>query len=193
MKTKGDLQRESEALKFADDNTEGVSLLIRMRLPWLLLGLAGAALVSFLVSRFESALASDIHLAFFLPAIVYMSDAVGTQTESIYVRNVAREEINYSAYVMKEFLLGVTIGALFGFISGGVAYLWLGDGRVAITVGVAMLVAITIAPLVSLALSSLLQREKADPALGAGPITTVIQNLLSIFIYFTIASLILFQ
>ncbi len=193
MKTKDDLQREDEALNFADDNTEGVSLLIRLRLPWLFVGLIGASLVSFLVSRFEVALSRDIHLAFFLPAIVYMSDAIGTQTESIYVRNVAREQINYSAYVIKEFLLGVSIGALFGLISGGVAYLWLNDSRVSLTVGVAMCVAITIAPLVSLLLASILQREHADPALGAGPITTAIQDLLSIFIYFTVASLILFQ
>lgn len=191
--TEPDFTPNKDDASLTDDNTESVSLLIRLRLPWLLLGLVGSIAVAFLVSRFEAALARDIHLAFFLPGIVYMSDAIGTQTESIFVRNVAREKINFSMYVVKEFLLGISIGGLFGLMSGGIAYGWLGDSRIALTVGVAMFVTITIAPLVSLLLASLLQREHTDPALGAGPLTTVVQDLLSIFIYFTIASLILLQ
>jgi magnesium transporter len=195
MKTEHDLPQEviEAHEQYADDNTEGVRLLIRLRLPWLLAGLVGASLASLLVSRFEATLARDIHLAFFLPAIVYMSDAVGTQTENIYVRNVAREKINYSLYVVKEFLLGLSIGALFGVIIWGVILLWLHDTHIAMTVGLAMFINITIAPLLALMLPSLLEREHTDPALGAGPITTIIQQILSLFIYFAVASFILLR
>jgi magnesium transporter len=48
------------------------------RLPWLLLGLAGALVAADLVGWFEAQLRVQVMLAFFLPGIVYLADAVGT-------------------------------------------------------------------------------------------------------------------
>ena len=80
---------------YADDAKEKVGFLLRLRLPWLIIGLVGGTLASFLVSRFEEILSQNISLAFFLPLIVYMSDAVGTQTETIFVRNLAKGKVNF--------------------------------------------------------------------------------------------------
>lgn len=55
---------------YADDSTEGVSLLVRLRIPWLIVGLLGGTLASFLISNFEKILSENISLAFFLPLIV---------------------------------------------------------------------------------------------------------------------------
>ena len=41
------------------------------------MGLAGSMVAALIVSGFEEQLASNISLAFFLPAIVYLADAVG--------------------------------------------------------------------------------------------------------------------
>lgn len=176
----------------ADDATESVSLLVKLRLPWLVVGVVGAVFVSYLVSRFEVALSQDIHLAFFLPAIVYLSDAVGTQTEAIYVRNLGREVVNFHIYLVKEFGLGVMLGIILGTFMGLFAYLWLGDMAIGVTVGLATLINIMIAPLVALVMANILQREHTDPALGSGPFATIIQNIISLSVYFFVASLILF-
>ena len=53
----------------------------------LLIG-AGAITVQVLAA-FESTLAEVVALAFFVPAIVYMADAVGTQTEAVVIRGMA--------------------------------------------------------------------------------------------------------
>jgi magnesium transporter len=50
------------------------------RLPWLLVGLAGAMVAAGVVGAFEEALRANVLLAFFVPAVVYLADAVGTQT-----------------------------------------------------------------------------------------------------------------
>ena len=47
---------------------------------WLLVGLAGAMLAADIVGTFEAQLHVNILLAFFVPGIVYLADAVGTQT-----------------------------------------------------------------------------------------------------------------
>lgn len=174
-----------------DDEKDSISLLIKLRLPWLIVGLIGGIAATFLSAQFESVLTKDIHLAFFIPIIVYMADALGTQTENVYVRNVAREKIHFGKYLIKETMLGLSLGTLFGFISGFFAYVWLRDLNLAITVGLALLITMSLSPLVALAVPSILQYEKKDPAVGAGPMTTVIQDILSLFIYFSVATLIL--
>ena len=59
------------------------------RLPWLLVGLLGAMGATALVGGFEQQLEANVLLAFFIPAVVYMADAVGTQTETVLIRALA--------------------------------------------------------------------------------------------------------
>jgi magnesium transporter len=61
----------------------------RHRFPWLLVGLAGVMLATDIVGMFEAQLQVNILLAFFVPGIVYLADAVGTQTETIVVRGLS--------------------------------------------------------------------------------------------------------
>ena len=61
----------------------------RDRLPWLLVGLAGGVLATYIMAQFESALQSQMAIAFFVPGLVYMADAIGTQTEAITVRGLS--------------------------------------------------------------------------------------------------------
>lgn len=49
-------------------------------MPWLLLGLGGALAAADIVSYFGARLEEKLLLAFFIPGIVYIADAVGTQT-----------------------------------------------------------------------------------------------------------------
>ncbi len=59
-------------------------------------------------------------------------------------------------------------------------------------VSTAMFFTVTIAPLVALLVTEVLQLEHKDPAVGSGPIATVIQDTLSVLIYGLVASAILF-
>lgn len=175
-----------------DDAKESVELLVWHRIPWLLLGLAGGVTASFIVSRFESILSHHIAVAFFLPLVVYMGDAVGTQTEAVYVRNLALGKVKFWVYFVKEFFVGLIMGALFGLALGGIAQLWIGHTGISWTVGIAMWLAMSVSPIVALLMPAFLSSIHKDPALGAGPFTTIIQDLISVFIYFVVASLILF-
>lgn len=176
-----------------DDSKDRFKRILKLRLPWLIVGLFGGIVATFLVSRFEDVLISNIKLAFFLPVIVYMSDAVGSQTQTIYVRSIADRKDKFFKYLSKEILLGVFLGIIFGGLIFSVSYLWMGDFTTALTVGLAMFTTIAFAPIVALTLSEFIFKEHQDPALGAGPFTTIAQDILSILIYFLIASLIIFK
>lgn len=174
-----------------DDAKERLSLLIKERLPWLIVGLLGGIIVTILVSKFDSILSQNISLAFFLPVIVYMSDAIGTQTENIYVRNLAKFRDNFFQYFIKELMVGISFGIIFGSLLGLFAKFWLGLTNVALTVAIAMFINGIIAPIIALIVPEVLFKEHKDPALGAGPFTTILQNLISLSVYLLIATLII--
>lgn len=163
----------------------------RARIPWLLLGLAGGMMAGGVASAFESALRQEIALAFFLPLVVYMADAVGTQTETVLVRALAHGPVALAPQLMREGIIGLLIGLVVGGLAG-LTFLWW-DGRtsialvVAVTLGVTAVVATFVASILPMALA----RLGADPALASGPVATVVQDILSVGIYLGIASAIL--
>lgn len=174
-----------------DEVHERVIHLFKLRLPWLLLGLAGGTAVSLMVSGFEKILAGNISLAFFLPVVVYLSDAVGTQTETLYIRALGRGPVKFFKNLFKEIFVGLLLGLTLGSLLGFIAWLWLSDLKIALVVGLSMIINLIVAPILALLTSQFLYKEHTDPALGAGPMATIIQDAFSLVVYFVTASLIL--
>ena len=149
-------------------------------------GLLGAMGSAGIVAAFEEQLSRQVLLAFFIPAVVYMADAVGTQTEALVIRGIS-VGVSGRHIVVRELITGLVIGLLLGAAFFPFAYLVWGDARIAATVALALLGSTATATLVAMALPYALNRLGRDPAFGAGPLATVIQDLLSILIYFAIA------
>lgn len=143
-----------------------------------------------IVSAFETQLAANLLVAFFVPGIVYLADAVGTQTEAIAIRGLS-VGVGIRSVVGREVVTGVVVGAILGASMFPVICLVWGDVAVAAAVAGAILAASAIATLIALALPWLLQRLGRDPAFGSGPLATVVQDLLSIAIYLAIVSAVL--
>jgi len=178
-------------VQYTDDLRGSVFQLFLHRLPWLLVGLIGGVFASYVVSEYEKVLEGTLELAFFIPIIVYMSDAVGTQTETIYVRNLSREKMNFLSLFFRELGIGLCLGSFFGLFSWIFAYIWLHSFEIALVVGLAMFINISLAPMISIIVPQLLAREHKDPALGSGPFTTIVLDVMSLLIYFVVASAIL--
>jgi magnesium transporter len=159
------------------------------RLPWLALGLLGAMASALVVGAFEEELRKQVLLAFFIPAVVYMADAVGTQTETVVIRGMALG-IRIRTVLARELVTGLVIGALLGSLFFLFALAAWGDARVAAAVAVALAISCSVATLVAMALPYALARLGHDPAFGSGPLATVIQDLLSILAYFAVAVLV---
>jgi magnesium transporter len=156
------------------------------RLPWLALGLAGAMGSALIVSAFEDELRKEVLLAFFIPAVVYMADAVGTQTETVMIRGMA-VGVPVRRVLGRELVTGAVIGLLVGAAFFPFAFVVWGDAPVAASVAIALFVSCSVATLVAMALPAALSRFGRDPAFGSGPLATVIQDLLSIAAYFGVA------
>jgi magnesium transporter len=156
------------------------------RLPWLLIGLLGSALSAWLVGGFEEELSADVRLAFFVPGIVYMADAVGTQTETLVIRGLSVGASLRKAFRL-ETVTGLAMGLLLGAVTFPTVWLVLGSVDLAAVVAISLLAACTVATVVAMALPWAMQRAGRDPAFGSGPLATVLQDLLSLVIYFGVA------
>ena len=175
-----------------DDAHESVERLLAHRVPWLFVGLIGGIFATLIVAQYEAILAADIRLSFFIPIVVYLSDAVGTQAETIYVRVLAGRAKPFRIYLLKEILVGLGLGSIFGLLLGIFAAYWLDSTAIGITIGLTTLINLTLAPVLAVLVPNILYKRHTDPALGAGPVGTIIQDLISLFVYFFIASIVVF-
>ncbi len=162
---------------------------VRHRLPWLLAGLGGAALATGAMAGFESTLSTHIAVAFFVPGIVYLADAIGTQSEAVAVRGLSLTRSGIAHLLAGELRTGMAIGASLGLISFLPIWVVFGDVRLAAAVATAIFFAGTMAAALGLLLPWWLARLGRDPALGSGPIATVIQDILSLLVYFAVVRL----
>ncbi len=163
----------------------------RHRLPWLFAGLAGSILAALVIAQFEAVMARNLAVAFFIPGIVYLADAIGTQTEAITVRGLSLSHAPIGRLLAGEVRTGLLMGGILGSAAAAAAWIVMGDSRLAIAVGVSLFAASGIATTIGLALPWLLHRIGRDPAYGSGPLATIIQDLLTVAVYFLVAAALL--
>lgn len=167
--------------------------LARVRIPWLVLGLFGGIFAAEIVEFFETPLKTHFILAAFIPLIVYIADAVGTQTETLFIRNlVLNTQFGVKKYLFRDikvgFLMALALGTLLSFLS----IFWFNSPYyIGLILGVSLFLTILMAIFIGIFIPFLLQKLKKDPAIGSGPFGTIIRDLTSLIIYFTVASIML--
>jgi magnesium transporter len=119
--------------------------------------------------------------------VVYLADAVGTQTETVVVRGLS-VGVAIKQVIWRELLTGVLMGVALALVAFPIVYWRWGAGDIALGVSLSLLAACSTATIAAMALPWGFDRCGVDPALGSGPLATVIQDLLSIVIYFAIVT-----
>lgn len=165
---------------------------VRHRIPWLFFGLLGGLLAARIIGSFEATLQKNLVLASFIPLIVYMSDAVGTQMEAFIIRDLALDRhLHFRKYFFRQFSTVFSMALLFGFLLFAGATLFFHSGVLGATLGISLALAILSSVLSGLATPFLFSRLNMDPANASGPIATIVQDIVSVSVYFTVASLLL--
>jgi magnesium transporter len=158
------------------------------RLPWLLVGLLGSVVATAVVARFERALEARMAIAFFIPGIVYLADAIGTQTEAVVVRGLSLSRASLRELLAHELGTGLLIGLALGALTYPAVLLAFDDPGLALAVSLALVAAGTVATSIGLLLPWMLGWLGSDPAFGSGPLATVVQDVVSLLIYLAMAS-----
>ncbi|MFH1225192.1 MAG: magnesium transporter [Candidatus Diapherotrites archaeon] len=180
-------------LEYENSMAVPLSKSIAHRVPWLIIGLLGALLVAASMGVFEGTLEKYIILVFFMPAIVYLSDALGTQLQTIFIRDLAimGEELKMRQYVFRQMAIALLIALIIsGLLLGAVSLFW-GQPHIAAVISISAFAALIITSFTALAITAIIRKIGHDPALGGGPFATIISDATSIMVYFAVATLLL--
>jgi magnesium transporter len=150
------------------DNVFKVS---RFRLPWIMTNLLGGLITGYLLWIFKVTIRDVLALITFIPVITAMGGNVGVQSSSIIVRG------------------GIIMGTTCGIAVGLVGYFWHGNATIGLVVGVAMVVAMTIAATMGTIAPAFFKKIKVDPAIASGPFVTTANDITGILVYFGVATL----
>jgi len=127
-----------------------------------------------------------------------MGGNIGTQSSTIVVRGLATGRLHIKDLwnvVLKELSTGVILGLVYGIFIAIVAQVVFNEtqssGAFALSVGLAVLVSMSIAALVGSLVPMVLARINIDPAVATGPFVTTAIDITSVFFYFTIATALL--
>jgi magnesium transporter len=160
---------------------------VTKRLPWLLVGLAGGILAAYIVRLFELTLTEHVLIAAFIPTVVYMADAVGSQTETIFVRAMALENpFKFKPYVARELLVNLALASILSLILIVVIAIWFASPHLATTIGVSIFSTVMLSVLIALYVPYTFARMGFDPAVMSGPVSTTIRDVLTLIVYFAI-------
>jgi magnesium transporter len=177
--------------------------LFKKRIPWLLLLMVSATFTGIIITRFENALAAQVVLTSFIPMLMDTGGNSGSQASVTVIRALSLGELEFkdlAVVIWKEIQTAVLCG--FTLATACFLKIVLVDklllGNTEITILVAFVVCATMALTVLMAkvigctLPMIANRLGFDPAVMSSPFITTIVDALSLLVYFTIASALLF-
>lgn len=173
-----------------EDNGLSLSLFksLKNRLPWLIVGLLGGLFIAFIVSNFESVLSKHIVLASFIPLVVYMSSAVGSQAQSFIIRDLAlNKDLNFIPYLIRHTRVVVMIALIISPLLCFISFFLYGVYAVSLVLALSLFLSILTSIISGLIIPYIFFRLKLDPADASGPIATILQDILSTVTYFSVA------
>ncbi len=153
---------------------------VKKRLPWLVLNLFTAILVSSVVGFFQGSIEKLSVLAVLMPIVAGLGGNAGIQTLTVITRGIAMGEMtinNTWKAIMKEISVGLINGVMIGSSASIVAYLLKGDFRIGIVLGVAMIINMFIAGFMGSVIPVIMRALKIDPALASSIIITMLTDI----------------
>ena len=133
-------------------------------------------------------------LAAFIPVIMGMGGNIGTQSSTIVVRGLATGRLHVRdiwKVVAKELAIGFTLGLVYGLLIAVVAQFRYSMEALALAVALAVLCSMSVAALVGSLVPMAFARINIDPAVATGPFVTTAIDIISVFLYFTLATTLL--
>jgi magnesium transporter len=172
----------------------GVLRIFRTRIGWLLLLFVTESLTGSVLRHFQRELEAVVALAFFVPLLVGTGGNAGSQTTSTLVRALGMGEIEFGD-ALHTLWHEVRTGLLLSLAMGAIAYVraltWGSGQALALTVSLSIMAIVLWASVLGSLLPLLAVRLRIDPAVVSGPVMSTLVDATGLFIYFTVAGVIL--
>ncbi len=163
-----------------------------LRLPWLLFNLGGGFVTSAVLAFFEASFLNILILIPFVPMVMGLSGAVGSQAATITVRGLAVGRIDrVRPNLFKEIRVSALLAAVLGtIITIGIGFVN-SAAHLGLAVGLSTMVAITVSTVLGALIPVFFKALNIDPALASGPVVTSSNDVVSLIIYLVMGTSIL--
>jgi magnesium transporter len=172
----------------------GVLTVTRKRIGWLLLLFLTATLTGSVMRLFQAELQAAVSLAVFIPLLIGTGGNAGSQTTATVIRALATGDAD-PGDTLRIWWHEARVGLLLGLGMAAAAYLrtltWEPDRALALTVATAILGIVLWATGIGALLPLLAARLRIDPTVVSGPVMSTLVDAMGLFIYFTIARVVL--
>ncbi|ELY59888.1 MgtE integral membrane protein [Natronococcus amylolyticus DSM 10524] len=198
MKSAGFSFTDVETARSSAILESSITKILKLRLPWLIVALAGGLMAGGVIEQFEDTLEAVVALAFFVPVIMDMGGNVGTQASTIFVRGLALGHIddrNAMRHFAREGLVGLLIGLIIGGIGAAAAYVWQINEPYALELATVVFVGLVsvcvVASVVGYVIPWIMNKLGFDPAAASDPLITTVKDITALLIYFGLAAVLL--
>jgi magnesium transporter len=171
-----------------------VFTVFRKRVGWLLVLFATEMLTGSVMRGFEGELRELVALSFFVPLMIGTGGNSGSQTTSTIIRAIAVGEARFEdslRLLWHEMRVGILLGLVMAAFGFGRALTWGSPMPLAMTVAVSLFTLVLWANSMGSLLPPLAAKLRIDPAVISGPVMSTLVDATGLFIYFTLARVII--
>ena len=164
------------------------------RIVWLLILMLSSAITGTIITKYENAFAAVPLLVAFLPMLMDTGGNCGSQSSTLIIRGLATDEFEVKdvfKILWKEIRIAVIVGLSLAAINGLRIFAQYKNLQLACTVGLSITTTVILSKSIGCLLPLLAKKLKLDPAIMAAPLITTIVDILSVLVYFNIATAIM--
>ena len=164
------------------------------RIVWLLILMLSSAITGTIITKYENAFAAVPLLVAFLPMLMDTGGNCGSQSSTLIIRGLATDELEVKdvfRILWKEIRIAVIVGISLAAINGLRIFSLYKNLQIACTVGLSITSTVILSKSIGCLLPLLAKKLKLDPAIMAAPLITTIVDILSVLVYFNIATAIM--
>ena len=163
---------------------------VRARIPWLIIILIMGLLSTILLTKLNFIGYDSIYVKvlIFLPVILCLGGGIGMQSSSITIMTLSNKDVVSTNNILKEVLVGLITGTVCGLIGGIGTYIIINDNKVALLVGVSILINMIFGATIGAFVPNLLKKLDIDTSIVSAPLVSVILDFIGICIFFLITT-----
>ncbi|MGV7221320.1 MAG: magnesium transporter [Nitrospinales bacterium] len=169
------------------------------RAPWLLTTFIGGLISAWILQVFKITITDFTTVILFIPFVLGLAGNVGIQGGTVIVRGLATGDIqtdNIKTVVISEIQVGLINGIIFGSLCGVVVstmnHFYIQSlSMLGVTVGLGIVLAVAMASILGTFTPFIFYKMNIDPAISTGPVITVINDILGLFIYLSTSVLLI--
>ena len=163
----------------------------RSRMPWLVFNIIGGLTCAAISDYFEDVLAKFLMLAMFIPLVLTLSESVSMQAMTMSLQSMHSGHLGWKGFfkrIWNEWRTVSLLSIVCGLGVGAASIFWEGGLHPSIIIASSIYISMCCSALFGTLLPVGLHMVKLDPKLAAGPIVLMLADILTTFVYLSLAT-----